>query len=69
MMDKEWGNLDLNQGPTGYEGGRVPIQPTPSNFNAHEDNGLPFKDLLEFIGYCLLDVKFGAPFMHRRPIL
>ncbi len=24
---KEWGNLDLNQGPTGYEGGRTPTYP------------------------------------------
>ena len=28
---KGWGNLDLNQGPADYEGGRLPYYPLPSN--------------------------------------
>jgi hypothetical protein len=28
---KKWGNLDLNQGPAGYEGGGLPHHSIPSN--------------------------------------
>ena len=28
---KGWGKLDLNQRPAGYEGGRLPYYPLPSN--------------------------------------
>ncbi len=31
MHVKEWGNLDLNQGPAGYEGGGNPHHSTPPN--------------------------------------
>ncbi|MFZ0566200.1 MAG: hypothetical protein WAM28_08465, partial [Chlamydiales bacterium] len=47
-----WGRQELNLRPTDYEGGRIPAQPALSNFNAHKDNRLRFKNLLDFHGLC-----------------
>ena len=55
-------SLDLNQGPTGYEGGRTPA---PSNFNVHKDNELPFKNILEIIGFYRLGGQIVAPFLNQ----
>jgi hypothetical protein len=48
---KKWGNLDLNQGPAGYEGGGPPYNPVPSNRYEYDGKGLKAKILLEFIGF------------------
>lgn len=39
---KGWGNLDLNQGPTGYEGGGLPPHSTPSNRYEHNNKEVAF---------------------------
>lgn len=41
-----WGNLDLNQGPTDYEGGRTPLHPIPTNLNQLDYNDLDKECLL-----------------------
>lgn len=46
---KEWGNLDLNQGPTGYEGGRTPTYPISSNRFQYNVKLLDHKKLLDLI--------------------
>ena len=48
---ERWGNLDLNQGPTGYEGGGPPYNPIPSNRYEYDGKGFLIKMLLEFIGF------------------
>ncbi len=48
---REWGNLDLNQGPTGYEGGGPPYNPIPSNRYEYDSKGFLVKKLLAFIGF------------------
>jgi hypothetical protein len=46
-----WGNLDLNQGPTGYEGGRLPQYPIPSSHYEDDGKGFLIKMLLDFVGF------------------
>lgn len=36
---KKWGNLDLNQGPTGYEGGGLPHLRILTNRYTQHDKG------------------------------
>ena len=47
---KKWGNLDLNQGPAGYEGGGPPYNPIPSNRYGQDDKAFMAKMLLDFVG-------------------
>jgi hypothetical protein len=49
MKYKEWDNLDLNQGPTGYEGGGTPTYPATFSRFQTEDKRLLHKKLLVFV--------------------
>lgn len=51
LEKKKWGNLDLNQGLAGYEGGRLSYYPLPSNRYEQDDKGFMPKMLLEFVGF------------------
>jgi hypothetical protein len=46
---KKWGNLDLNQGPEGYEGGGLPQNPILSNRYELDDKRFTAKMLLDFM--------------------
>ena len=57
--------MDLNHGPTGYEGGGLPHYSIPSNRYEHDGKGFPFIMLLDFIelGWC--NMKVVVPPLHR----
>ncbi len=44
-------NLDLNQGPAGYEGDRLSYYPIPFNRYEQDDKAFMAKMLLEFNGF------------------
>lgn len=48
---EKWGNLDLNQGPAGYEGGRLSYYPITSSHYEQDDKWFMAKMLLDFIGF------------------
>jgi hypothetical protein len=43
--------MDLNHGPTGYEGGGTPLYPIPSSRYECDSKGFRIKMLLNSIGY------------------
>ncbi|WP_213158359.1 hypothetical protein [Parachlamydia sp. AcF125] len=62
---KKWGNLDLNQGPAGYEGGGLRLYPVPSNLNQLDDS-LFLNE--KSTGFCwLVSVQYTkqCTFLHR----
>lgn len=65
MMDKEWGNLDLNQGPTGYEGGGPPYHPTHTSRYAQKDKRFLLKMVIIFAEWCWLNVLVFVPLVYR----
>jgi hypothetical protein len=66
VLWKKYGNLDLNQGPAGYEGGRLSYYPLSSNHFEQDDRGIMPKMLLDFIEYGWQNISFTAPQVHRR---
>ena len=66
IIKEIWGNLDLNQGPTGYEGARIPLQPALSNLY-----GRDYKLVMEIVqpdcaGWKRLKSTLVAPPLHRK---
>ena len=60
-----WGNLDLNQGPTGYEGGGPPYHPTHTSRYAQQDKRFVLKMVIIFAEFCGLNMHVSVPLVYR----